>query len=251
MMTHQGESWAYFFGCSAAVKMCNECIFHSRREWEMHSLHTFPLSPTHLQYQDQFAIGQSHQHWSQVAVTFRCDRHAALKHKQCYDAGIIQCMRPANERWRYIVTSSLIGWAHTRNDPCISTVKKSWKSNSKFSWEQNTIFKLMMITLQVEIINDWIKYKRGTHQFSLHYAPRGQWVNIPEDLPWQHQTLQTRAPGQDQTGIQHDMEAWKPVNFNQNYRFTIPFLFQTVLKLTDSILINVYEKTKTKKLDKL
>ena len=27
-------------------------------------------------------------------------------------------MRPANERRRYIVTSSLIGWVHTQNDPC-------------------------------------------------------------------------------------------------------------------------------------
>ena len=27
-------------------------------------------------------------------------------------------MRPANKRGRYIVTSSLIGWAHTQNDPC-------------------------------------------------------------------------------------------------------------------------------------
>ena len=33
-------------------------------------------------------------------------------------AGIISCMRPTNERRRYIVTSSLIGWAHTQNDPC-------------------------------------------------------------------------------------------------------------------------------------
>ena len=32
--------------------------------------------------------------------------------------GIILCIRPANMRWRYIVTSSLIGWAHTQNDPC-------------------------------------------------------------------------------------------------------------------------------------
>ena len=28
------------------------------------------------------------------------------------DAGIILCMRPANERRRYNVTSSLIGWTH-------------------------------------------------------------------------------------------------------------------------------------------
>ena len=30
--------------------------------------------------------------------------------------GILLCMRPANERRRYIVTSPPIGWAHTRND---------------------------------------------------------------------------------------------------------------------------------------
>ena len=34
--------------------------------------------------------------------------------------GIILCVCPANERWRYIVTSPLIGWAHTQNDPCMS-----------------------------------------------------------------------------------------------------------------------------------
>ena len=31
--------------------------------------------------------------------------------------GIFLWMRPANGRRRYIVTSSLIGWAHTQNDP--------------------------------------------------------------------------------------------------------------------------------------
>ena len=29
----------------------------------------------------------------------------------------ILCMCPANERWRYNVTSSLIGWAHAQYDP--------------------------------------------------------------------------------------------------------------------------------------
>ena len=32
-------------------------------------------------------------------------------------AGIILCMCPSNERWRYNVTPSLIGWLHTENDP--------------------------------------------------------------------------------------------------------------------------------------
>ena len=35
-----------------------------------------------------------------------------------FDTGIILCMRPANERRRYCVTSSLICWAHSQNDPC-------------------------------------------------------------------------------------------------------------------------------------
>ena len=34
------------------------------------------------------------------------------------DSGIILRMRPANERRRYTVTSSLIGWEHAQNDPC-------------------------------------------------------------------------------------------------------------------------------------
>ena len=37
-----------------------------------------------------------------------------------WNPGIVLCMRSANERRRYNVTSPLIGWAHTQNDP--------WKS---------------------------------------------------------------------------------------------------------------------------
>ena len=33
------------------------------------------------------------------------------------EKGIIPCMCSANESRRYIVTSSLIGWAYTQNDP--------------------------------------------------------------------------------------------------------------------------------------
>ena len=32
-------------------------------------------------------------------------------------------MVSANERWRYIATSSLIGWAHTQNDPALSNLQ--------------------------------------------------------------------------------------------------------------------------------
>ena len=36
--------------------------------------------------------------------------------------GVILCMRPVNERWRYTVTPSLIGLAHTQKDPCCDKV---------------------------------------------------------------------------------------------------------------------------------
>ena len=37
-----------------------------------------------------------------------------------HDPGIILYMCPANERQHYIATSSLIGWAHSQNDPCMT-----------------------------------------------------------------------------------------------------------------------------------
>ena len=43
-------------------------------------------------------------------------------------AGVISCMNPANEQCCYIITSSLIGWAHTQNDPCICHVFSHWLS---------------------------------------------------------------------------------------------------------------------------
>ena len=41
-------------------------------------------------------------------------------------AGIILCMRPTNERWRYTVTPSFIGWAHTQCDSCCVSWDLIW-----------------------------------------------------------------------------------------------------------------------------
>ena len=45
-------------------------------------------------------------------------------------------MRPANERQRYNVTSSLIGWAHTQIDPCWN---QTATKISTFSYTVNTM----------------------------------------------------------------------------------------------------------------
>ena len=45
-------------------------------------------------------------------------------------AGIILRMQPANGRRRYIVMLSLIGWAHSQNDPCIRQQAITWPTCS-------------------------------------------------------------------------------------------------------------------------
>ena len=38
-------------------------------------------------------------------------------------SGITLCMHLANERQCYIVMACLIGWVHTQNDPCKTTLR--------------------------------------------------------------------------------------------------------------------------------
>ena len=42
-------------------------------------------------------------------------------------AVIILWMRTTNERRRYYVTSPLVGWEHSQNDPCINIWHKAWQ----------------------------------------------------------------------------------------------------------------------------
>ena len=67
----------------------------------------------HIGKQHKYNAKQQQQQQNIPSTTTKQDTHQ----------GIILGMDSANERWRYIVTSSLIGWAHTRNDPCHATTK--------------------------------------------------------------------------------------------------------------------------------
>ena len=52
------------------------------------------------------------------AASLRGQRVKHIYESSCFcgaTTGTILCMCPANERWRYSVTPSLIGWAHTQN----------------------------------------------------------------------------------------------------------------------------------------
>ena len=61
--------------------------------------------------------------------------------------GIILCMCPANERWRYSVTPSLIGWAHAQNDPCFGTHKHSTASSISEATLKNMVLPLHKSTI--------------------------------------------------------------------------------------------------------
>ena len=47
--------------------------------------------------------------------------------------GIIVCMRPANERRRHNVASSLIGWAHAQNGPCSISIANALEILQSFT----------------------------------------------------------------------------------------------------------------------
>ena len=49
--------------------------------------------------------------------------------------GIILSMRPSNERRRYGVASSLIGWAHAQNDPDVQIMCTSHNNDAVWHWD--------------------------------------------------------------------------------------------------------------------
>ena len=52
--------------------------------------------------------------WTKLELRLILEVFAIIK---CRLWGIILLIHPANERWHYSITPSLIGWAHTENDP--------------------------------------------------------------------------------------------------------------------------------------
>ena len=90
-----------------------------------------------------------------------------------HSVGIILCMRPANERGRYIATSPLSGWAHTQNNPCILSVEwvRSCYNTPKDSWycglqtHKNTTHSLPLwcshhrgVIMGVSVVSFWGKF---------------------------------------------------------------------------------------------
>ena len=74
----------------------------------------------------------------------------------------ILCIRPASERRGYIATSSLIGWAHTQNDPCTLRQIKWPTFSNAFSWmkvivKESKFHWIFFVKVQLTICPYWCK----------------------------------------------------------------------------------------------
>ena len=85
-------------------------------------------------------------------------------------AGIILCIRPANERWRYTVTPSLIGWAHIQNDTWVwhrlvtsTSIHTGWVDSHNFRHFKATHFK------HIEAETRWPAFSRHFHTHFLEW----------------------------------------------------------------------------------
>ena len=81
-------------------------------------------------------------------------------------AELTRGLRPANERRRYFVTTSLIGWAQTKNQPCYAHV--CWLCYilviSMAQWKQDCVIRVLIYrhvssTYVPTLINNYIYYK--------------------------------------------------------------------------------------------
>ena len=58
-----------------------------------------------------------------ILLRHQCDSNMSMGMHAEVIAGIILGVGSDSEKWHYNVTSSLIGWGHTQNDPCIVFTK--------------------------------------------------------------------------------------------------------------------------------
>ena len=106
------------------------------------------------------------------------------------DAGIFLFMRPANERRCYIVTSPLIGWAHTEMIPKM----EGWNGVYSFPWvlmvaEGNDINDLVS-NMQLCVIRNYVDTGLIIHKAIYEYwyhQPSNLWI-VNSMCPWDQKT---------------------------------------------------------------
>ena len=91
----------------------------------------------------------------------------------CTFIEIIFGVHPANERRSYNVTSSLIGWAHTQNDPCIYMIHCVTDKYTSKAWYLPGLFLILFLMCC------WASHliPHGNRQSSIMFNRTGTWLN--------------------------------------------------------------------------
>ena len=108
--------------------------------------------------------------------------------------GIILCMGWANEKRRYIVTSSLIDWAHTQNGPCCSksvmTKEILYTGTEMVSFWRNFVIGCTEVAI--------FRYSQWRQFFSESHFHFSLWTlivsTVPPDGKWHHRSKVNIGP---------------------------------------------------------
>ena len=101
------------------------------------------------------------------------------------EPGTILCMRPTNERWHCNVTSSLIGWVQTQNNPCWSHIPR--RANASITYPITWIPPLVthresiclsQILEQYTVINFRYNYLQKTVQYRMTLQQFGSFFQM-------------------------------------------------------------------------
>ena len=106
-----GPKCVYYLTHSTGVNTAHECKSYSSI-WVIYKYMTILL------YNIKCDICTQHTYNFHKKIIKAINKYHRTCHITQHKMEIILSMGSANERWHYSVMSSLIGWAHTKNDPC-------------------------------------------------------------------------------------------------------------------------------------
>ena len=126
----RAEYYVHYEGCKLASED-NQAASHRKDKFIMciHCLVLFiRIGTNELTNMNGLINYQEKLNWIKYFTWYIQSEHCT----QYFPQGSL-CICPANERQRYIVMSSLIGWSHTQNDPCCHSSSRK-KKHDKVVW---------------------------------------------------------------------------------------------------------------------
>ena len=131
--------------------LCHECVKDPCRDGSWNRILSWFWCYKIFQWEKfknvtQFCIVESSFKMISFLLCIPCSRNWDIAHSLAVRmryAWIILNIHPTNERRRYIVTSSLIGWVHAQNDPCIC--RPPWIQSLRLDYKETSMLKSVLM----------------------------------------------------------------------------------------------------------